>query len=49
MGNTALLTREDDVLTAVREETSSLVTETKSTPEDVQFAPQAWTREGRSD
>lgn len=38
-----------DVLTAVREEAKTLVDETHSTPEDVQFVPQAWTREGRSD
>lgn len=37
------------VLEAVREEARELVDETKSRPEDVQFAPQAWTREGRSD
>lgn len=37
------------VLTAAREETKALVEETKSRPDDVQYQPQAWTREGRSD
>lgn len=37
------------VLEAVREETTTLVDDTKSTPANVEFAPQAWTREGRSD
>jgi hypothetical protein len=37
------------VLEAAREEATTLVTDTQSTPENVEFAPQAWTREGRSD
>lgn len=40
----------DEVLSTARQETKTLVDETpKSTTEDVQFAPQAWTREGRTD
>jgi len=37
------------VLTAAREETATLVKETKSEPENVSYRPQAFTREGRSD
>jgi len=37
------------VLEAAREETKALVDETGSSASDVQYTPQAWTREGRSD
>lgn len=39
----------DAVLDKVRDETKQLVDETRSTPEKVQYTPQAFTREGRSD
>jgi hypothetical protein len=37
------------VLTAAKEETATLVEETKSEPEKISYQPQAFTREGRSD
>jgi hypothetical protein len=39
----------DTVLLEARNETKTLVDETRSTPEKVSYQPQAFTREGRSD